>query len=226
LTELLRAIDPEAERVEPIRYGPFESLVDFEWIGLASPLEGRPLTRGANATSADAVLISDTKSGARCGYLLEWKYVEYYGASHSKGVGRAGDTRRRRYQPLLEASDSPFHPAIPLAEFLYEPIYQLMRLQLLGAKMVREHELGITSFHTVVVCPEDNLAYRTGVTSPGLRARYPSANTLESAFRATLRQPAGFIMTSPERLIAAIRANCFGEELGPWLEYQYSRYGW
>jgi len=49
---------------------------------------------------------------------------------------------------------------------LYEPFYQLARLGLLGAKMGREREFGVTEFRIVVVCPTANADTGRGLRRP------------------------------------------------------------
>ena len=57
--------------------------VSFEWIGNKNYLGERVLgegtrTRGANFTSADAVVMFENLQGQRQVVLVEWKYTESY----------------------------------------------------------------------------------------------------------------------------------------------------
>jgi len=200
------------------------SAVEFEWIGLLGSLEGGG-ERGANATSADALVIGDTSSG-RCAYLMEWKYVEEYRVGESLGEGRSGCTRHSRYQHLYDADGSPFNGVATLDDLLYDPLYQIMRLHLLADRMIREREFDISEAKVVVVCPEDNLAYRNRITSPPLVARFGPTSTLETVVRSLLESPAEFIMTSQDRMVEALRHSALAYPLADWLQYHNERYGW
>lgn len=233
LLSVLRRIDDDARDVIEMQYtprgstAPLSALVEFEWVGQKiSCLEGGTGTRGANTTSADALMVALTDKGSRRAYLFEWKYVEEYKDAEFLGNGKAGETRRRRYAGLYTASDSRFNGQVPLEDLFYDPFYQIMRLGLLGDKMVREEEFGISEAKVVVVCPEDNQDYRQTVTSPGLIKCFPNAKTVETAFQATLRNPGSFRMTTPERLVDAIRQSNANGMVSEWLAYQHERYGY
>lgn len=226
LVALLRAIDTDVQDIVPLRYEAFDSPVELEWVGLSSPLEGGPSTRGAHVTSADALIVAITKAGRCRAYVFEWKYVEEYPVGKWLGEGESGNTRRSRYLPFYNAPDSSFSGAVPLDELLYEPLCQIMRLRLLADKMAREREFGISEAKLVVVCPQDNLAYRQTITSPPIADRFPTAKTIEDVAKLALRDPTGFAMTSPEILIDAVRRANLGTNITDWLAYQKERYGW
>ena len=93
---LLKKIDPEVDAVLPTSYEKFNSLVEFEWTGLGSSLEGTKATRGAMATSADAFVLGSVKARRRA-FIFEWKYIESYSASGTIGKG-SNETRLKRYR--------------------------------------------------------------------------------------------------------------------------------
>jgi len=223
---VLRAVDRDVREVGTIEYCGLVSLVEFEWVGTDRSLEGGPCTRGANATSADALLVAVTAPDTRRAYLLEWKYVEEYRPGRYLGVGVSGKTRRTRYEALLREADSPFVDGVTLDDLLCEPLYQIMRLLLLGRKMVRERQLLVEEAKLVVVCPRENTAYRDTITSCPLAVRLPEAKTVEQLMRRILRRPADFAIVSQEELLAALRTSPLAAQLGPWLAYQAERYGW
>jgi hypothetical protein len=200
LTACLQMLDRDVETAVPIKHNGLSSPVEFEWVGLDSTLEEGAYTRGANATSADAFMLAECADGSLRAYLLEWKHVEAYEVDRCKGEGRAGETRRKRYQDLYCATDSSFVGEVPLGELLYEPIYQIVRLRLLADRMVRRGEFGVSQAKVVVVCPEDNREYRDRVTSPELAERLPADVALEKAVKSLLKDDKGFVMTSPEHL--------------------------
>lgn len=106
-----------------------------------------------------------------------------------------------------------------------DPIYQIMRMFLLRDRMIREERnKGIASAKVVVICPEDNVDYRTRVTSPALRAKLGETSTLEGAIRSLLKSPADFIMAAPEKIASEMRRS-MGAKLPRWTHLK-SRYGW
>jgi hypothetical protein len=226
LEAMLRTLDAQVESVLPLDYRGLRSTVEFEWIGLEGPLEETvDPHRGCGVTSADAVLVGATRNQRR-GYLFEWKLGESYKAGLYKGDGSKGEERRRRYTPLYQAADSSFNGTVPLDDWLYDPLYQLLRLRLLADRMVRRREFGVDEVRLVIVCPTENTAYLERVTSSGMRRRLPKAQTLADVMQATLREPVSFAITSPANLIAAIRQAQLGPALEPWLAYHRDRYGW
>jgi len=106
LTALLRSIDDDIVGVASMEYKVpatgyrCASLVEMEWVGLASTLEGAAATRGANVTSSDALLIGLTAGGRRRAYLMEWKNASPTRRMKYKGQGSSGD---KRALPVREA---------------------------------------------------------------------------------------------------------------------------
>jgi len=226
LEAVLRAVDADVDSTILLSHLGFHSTVEFEWIGLGGPLEkGREPVRGSGVTSADALVVAAIQRHRR-GYLFEWKLGEKYNAGVYKGDGRAGMERRRRYSPLYDAADSSFRGNIPFDVWLYDPLYQLMRLRLLGDRMVQTREFGIDEVKLVVVCPSENTRFLETITSTRMRQSLPQAQTLAHVMGATLRDPGGFVITSPANLIAGIRQAQLGPGLDHWLSYHHDRYGW
>ena len=225
LAAAIGAIDDDVERIIDIRHGGALSPVEFEWIGLRESLEGGT-TRGANNTSVDAFVISET-SGGRRAYLMEWKYVEEYQYGDDKGVGTKGATRRRRYSDLYSADSSAFTDEVPMSELLYEPFYQLMRLRLLADRMVANRELDVTDAKVVVVVPERNSAYRERITSRPLAERFPQHKTVSEVMRAVLKDPdAAFASICPSVLVAEVERKCGSNDaIREWVTYERERYG-
>jgi hypothetical protein len=226
VTACLQALDSNVEAVTPIKHNGLISPLEFEWLGLSSTLEESAYTRGANATSADAFMLAECVGGSWRAYLFEWKYSEAYEIGRYQGEGRAGETRRKRYQHLYCAADSSFAGQVPLDELLYEPIYQIVRLRLLADRMVRCSEFGVSQAKVIVVCPEDNREYRDRITSPELANRLPAGVGLGTAVRSLLKDPEGFSMTSPEALARGIRQRVSSATITEWFEYHSERYGW
>jgi hypothetical protein len=221
---MLRSLDKDVVSVVGMNHRGLRSYVEFEWIGFDATLEEGSYTRGANATSADALLVAETPSGRRA-YLMEWKYVEQYKLNDSKAEGERGQTRISRYQPLYKSVTSPFRQDVAMEEWLYEPFYQILRLLLLGDKMVRNREFEVKQARLVVVCPRENRDYRERITSPSFSSRYPHLTSVEEAVHAGLKQPEMFASTSCAELIAALRRD-LGNRLIDWSAYHEARYGW
>ncbi len=232
LVAMLRCIDEDICDVLllsqiPLAGGaPTPSFVEFEWVGCESCLEGGSGTRGANTTSADALIVGLTQNGLRRAYVIEWKYVEEYIGAKDKGEGNPGKTRRKRYAGLYNAPYSRFSGKVPMDELFYEPYYQIMRLGLLADKMVQEKEFGITEAKVIVVCPQGNTAYRETITSPALRQRFPDHTTVETMIKSTMNKPDGFAMVATESLVPLIRESTAGAKLSDWVAYQHERYGY
>lgn len=198
--------------------------LDFEWIGAANhldewPANGNP-SRGANATSADAVAQMVDADGSVTTLLIEWKYTENYGPAISES-GNA--TRMRRY------SDKAFHPDGPLrndlgltvADFFWEPFYQLLRQQMLAWRMERVQEAGAARVKVLHISAAGNRALHK-VTAPALQ-RF-GADAFE-AFQACLIDPSRFKATSiEEAFLPALNAVAAENPADPWAAYLLDRY--
>ncbi len=81
LAHLLSPSYPQLDHMLPVEDGKF---VSFEWIGAKNYLGEKisrngERTRGANFTSADAIVIFERTDNKRQIVLIEWKYTESYG---------------------------------------------------------------------------------------------------------------------------------------------------
>lgn len=220
LTAAMKKIDPEITEVVPIEHEGRRSLVELEWIGNESSLEGRR-TRGANATSVDALVLGRVPGGIRA-YLMEWKYVEE-GGDTARGDGESGRRRATTYLPLYRQSGL-FRARFE--DLLFEPVYQLMRFALLGHRMVERRELGVTDFRLVVVCPRTNFAYlKLEDSNVG---RLEGYGLLGTAMRNAVLRPEHahrYSEVAQTDLVSAIRtAGVPGFEA--WTNYLSRRYGW
>jgi hypothetical protein len=229
LLAFLQAIDSDAEAIVPIVDGGGRSApVEFEWVGWRGPLEGGRITRGANQTSVDALLVADTCTGRRA-YLIEWKYCEEYLHPADKGAGRSGDTRKARYGGLYVAPTSSFSATLSLEEVLHDPFYQLMRMHLLGDRMLAEgvtESLRVDDVRVVVFCPHANNDYRRVVSATSLGRRWPEKETVRDAMRALLKDPRRFDLVAQDRVVDVLRKGPLSRPLRPWLDYHALRYGW
>jgi hypothetical protein len=229
LVALLQVLDEDVADVEVIvdRRG-HAAPVEFEWVGWREPLEGGRITRGANQTSLDALLVARTASGRRA-YLVEWKYCEEYLRPDDKGVGPAGNTRRTRYRHLYASPSSSFNGALPFDDLLCEPFYQLMRMLLLGDRMLVEgvtESLQVDDVRVIVVCPTANQDYRIVVPTTRLGRSCQHGTSVLDVMRLGLKEPRRLDVVAQDELVARLRASALAPELEPWLEYHALRYGW
>ena len=231
LLALMRAIDPDVEEVVAIvDDGGRSSPVEIEWVGWRSPLEGGAMTRGANVTSIDALLVVRARGCMRA-YLVEWKYCEEYRDARSgdKSGGSKGDTRRKRYRALFASTTSSFQETASFEEQLHEPFYQLMRMHLLADRILEEgitRDLRVDEVRVVVVCPRDNNDYRIVPPLGPIGLRSAPGTTVEETVRARLRRPHAFAVLAQEDLVAALRLSAVAPQLVDWLDYHARRYDW
>jgi hypothetical protein len=238
LTAMLREIDSRVEEAEVIRYQrrgepTHESLVEFEWVGEGNSLEGTPGTRGANTTSADALLVARMRDGSKKGFLMEWKLIEEYRRAANTLTGAAGATRRKRYEASYGTSKA-FGPGRTFEDIAYDPMWQLMRMTLLGDLMAaraaadRDRECGIHESSVVVVCPRENTAYHESIPE-SLRHVAGQRAAEESPLEAVCSRwwsDGRLMFCSPRRLVDAVRRDAPAEMPDGWSEYMRERYNW
>ncbi|MGI8423063.1 MAG: PGN_0703 family putative restriction endonuclease, partial [Chloroflexota bacterium] len=181
----------------------------------------------ATNTSADFVLRFRRTDGRVHVVLGEWKYTESYGQSDlavTAGSG-SGDVRLDTYRAAYCRTGGTFSDHGPdlYRALFFEPLYQLMRLQLLAQEMEQARELGADIVSVLHVSPEANREFQAFNPSPHLRERFPGKGALE-AWRALV--PADrFVSLSVESLRAAIGQEA--RSISPeWVTYLDLRYGW
>ena len=193
--------------------------VAFEWNGgghdyLNESLNGRLLKRGSNSTSADAAI--RFRSGGRIEILLiEWKYTETYGAPiQAKG----NPTRTKRYENLTFAPNGPIKAdqGLELADFFYEPFYQLLRQQMLAFQL--EKAGGFDCARVLHVSPRGNRRLHH-VTSRKLQ---PFGDDAFKVFRKLLVHPDRFVDCRTEDLFRPLIEGASPDD--PWATYLRQRY--
>ena len=224
LAEVLRPIFPALKNMLPVEDGKF---VSFEWIGQENYLGEKisrngKRTRGANFTSADAIVMFNRTDNKRQVILIEWKYTESYGGTFLK-IADSGTDRTAIYRHLFDSPDCPINKEIlPSFDALfYEPFYQFMRQQFLVHEMEKSHELGADIVTLMHIAPAHNTDF-CRVTSPALEKLGTSATNIWSK----LVKPEGrFKSISTELLFGNLSANQM-PEMKPWVDYIYERYAW
>jgi hypothetical protein len=194
------------DSTEAGRYLTFEFIGTTDYFG-ESP-HGRR-TRGSHNTSLDAAFAYTTKSGSDGLALVEWKFTESYPSADGRADAKEA-TRRSRYAEALTAPDSPIDiQAVDLADLFHEPIYQLVRQQLLAHELEKDPSVKADVVRVVHVLSPDNIAYTRSHVAPGLRhlGRSPQevwARLLHDPSRFVKMDPAAFL--DPEITSDAYRA--------------------
>lgn len=210
-------------RMEPVETGPGgeDWYVGFEWIGERDYLNEAPTTgrrtRGANATSADAIVKFKHEDRLET-LLIEWKYTETYGSP----LGASGNpTRIERYKELVFAPDGPIRDdlGLKLDDFFWEPFYQLLRQQMLAVQMERANEAGTQRVRVLHISPYGNKnLHKVTSSAPAMHALGTDAFEV---FKAALVDPAAFIGKTTEQVFGPVLA---GMPNDPWSEYLLGRY--
>lgn len=181
----------DVEEVEPGRFLTFEYIGDVDVFGEAP---GRQRTRGAMCTSVDAAFLHRTHDGVRELVLVEWKYTEAY--QPRERVASKDRTRWGRYGAALTAPDGPVRDdVLDFDHLLDEPLYQLVRQQLLAHELEKARAHGADRVKVVHVCPPANDAYQASLQRPAQQA---VGATVSEVWSALLRRPDRFVPLDPE----------------------------
>ena len=202
----------------PVEQGPGGQpwFIGFEWNGCRDYLNEGSRTRGANSTSADAV-VRFQNAGAIETLLIEWKYTETYGSP----IPPAGNpTRTKRYQYIAFSPRGPVRNTLGLnlQDFFYEPFYQLLRQQMLAFQMQQSKEDGAERVRVLHIAPAANRKLKK-VTSPALARLGDNAFTV---FQSLLRCPEDFVSRSTETLFGPTIMGLKHES--EWARYISQRY--
>jgi len=225
LESLLRPLFPDIQRMLPMEQE--RQFVSFEWVGRDNylgekmPRHGKR-TRGANFTSADAAVMFERKDGLKQIVLIEWKYTESYSSTSLK-IAKSGTDRTTIYAHLYNRDDFPLNKQLlPNFESLfYEPLYQLMRQQLLAHEMERTQELGADIVSLLHIAPAHNTDFQR-VTSPALRTL---GDSVMEVWKKLQRYPNRFTSISAEDMFNRFAAE-MSLDMAAWWEYITTRYSW
>jgi hypothetical protein len=201
--------------------------VGFEWIGERDYLNERGAsssrTRGANATSSDAI-VRFRDAGRIETLLIEWKYTEIYGApipnKVREGAARtANEVRADRYRDLIFAPKGPIRDdlGLKLEDYFWEPFYQLLRQQMLAFQMEKARESGAERVRVLHISPAGNRRLHA-VTSKALKRFGTDAFAV---FAETLVDPDAFIGRTIEQVFGPVMAEMPSD---PWAAYLAGRY--
>jgi len=152
--------------IEPGRYLTFEYIGPTDFFG-ESPAGAR--IRGAHCTSVDAAFLHRGRDGVVELVLLEWKYTESYRrrtpdpARDAVRVGRYGAA-------VADAAGPVRDDVLAFEHLLNEPIYQLVRQQLLAHALETAGAERASRVRVVQVAPCGNDAYQLSLARPEHRA--------------------------------------------------------
>ncbi|WP_430933616.1 PGN_0703 family putative restriction endonuclease [Saccharicrinis sp. 156] len=215
---VLKGIHPDFVEVCPDfedGYIGFEVTSNGSYLNEVAP--GKQQTRGANCTSVDAMMSGKLRNSKKIQVLIEWKYTESYPNS-CKADGSSGATRQSRYNKLIQDPESPLKAHVPMENFYYEPIYQLMRQTLLAWQMVKhkKRELQADDWIHIDVIPENNKQLRNKVYAPDL-----FADDLHQSWTSLLKEPGKYKMITQQQLLHPIFLN---KSYNKQVEYLDTRY--
>lgn len=178
--------------IDPSEQGRY---LTFEFNGAKDYLNESRRLRGAQTTSVDAAFAYRTTDGRNALALVEWKYTETYPAADRKAEAKLKE-RTRRYGDLLDADKSPIDlEGVELADLFHEPIYQLVRQQLLAARIEEDPDAAAELVRVVHLLSPRNEAYQRSYIAPGLRSRGPDVGTV---WQSLLRSPDRFVKLDPQ----------------------------
>ena len=224
LAQLLKPIFPQLDHMLPVEDG---KLVSFEWIGARNYLDEKitrngKRSRGANFTSADAIVMFERTDKKRQIVLIEWKYTESYGGTNLK-FAKSGTDRTRIYRHLYDNPDCPIRKEL-LPEFdslFFEPFYQFMRQQFLAHEMEKAREMDADIVSLLHIAPAHNLDFKK-VTSPALNHL---GNSPTEIWHKLVREEDRFKSVSTEEMFGSL-SNMQSFELKDWSNYIQYRYRW
>lgn len=182
------SIDP----AEAGRFLTFEFTGSSDYFGEA---RGGTLTRGAQTTSVDAAFAYTDADGRSALALVEWKFTEATRGADPRAAAKEPE-RLRRYETALRDAEGPLRieGIDDLGVLFHEPIYQLVRQQLLARALQRDPAVDAEVVRVVHVLSPDNTAYQRSFVHPALRRR---GDTVMDVWGTLLRDPATFVEVDP-----------------------------
>lgn len=176
-------------QIEPGRFLTFEYIGPTDYFNEAPT---GPRVRGAHCTSVDAAFLHRTSDGLIELVLLEWKYTESYRTRPAEPV--KDKIRWERYGAAWSDPEGPILPALPFEQILQEPLYQLVRQQLLAHALEKDRAHGADRVRVVHVSPQGNVAYQQSLQP----AHHALGENVTEVWSALLRHPDRFLALDSE----------------------------
>ena len=180
----------EVLEIEPGRY------LTFEYIGPTDFFRESPSgdrVRGAHCTSVDAAFSFRTTAGQVELALVEWKYTESYRKRPPEP--QRDEVRAGRYAAFVADPEGPVCDDVLAFELLAdEPLYQLVRQQLLAHQLERAGAEGASKVRVLHVLSPANLAYQASLPRAEQRA---VGGTVSEVWQRLLRSPDRFLTIDP-----------------------------
>ncbi len=208
----LGAVDPR----EGGRFLSFEFTGPHNYFGEANGAVPPP--RGSHSTSVDAAFAYTTSDGVSALALVEWKFTELYRPPDARALASAERKlaeRTRRYGSALEHADGPIvlDDVAAIGVLFYEPIYQLVRQQLLADQLRRDSRIDAEVVRVVHMSPRENHAYQRSYVHPTLRDR---GATVGEVWQTLLRDKSTFVaLDSDVFLNPLITSDYYVQRYGP-----------
>lgn len=176
----------EVLEIEPGRFLTFEYIGDVDYFDEAA---GGQRVRGAHCTSVDAAFVHRAADDVTELVLVEWKYTESY---RSRTINPTKDeVRRRRYGAALSEPDGTVRAdVLEFSDLVDEPLYQLMRQQLLAHQLEQDRAHGAERVRVVHVHPTANVAYQQSLHRPSQR---DLGDTVGEVWATLLRHPDRYV---------------------------------
>lgn len=199
---ILNGVRDEFTEVLPVACDKRPQYIAFEVVSVEDYLNELNSTRGSNCTSVDAFIYARHKSGELWLIPIEWKYTEHY-ATEDKSAGEKGETRKSRYNALIEKS----HQLRTIDDFkvyYQEPFYQLMRQTLWAEQMVAHKETEILkadNYLHIHVIPSENEALLRNKSRYSYRV---SGKSMEETWRSCLINQSKYKIVDPKELLAPV----------------------
>jgi hypothetical protein len=222
LADALRPYFPDILQMLPVED---KRYIAFEWIGDINYLKEEPKVsdyrqRGAGNTSIDAMMMYQGISGEKVMLLVEIKYSESYGTAY-KRFRSDGTDRLENYEEFFFSPTSPVNRDIApdLADFMYEPFYQLLRHSLLATQIMKTGKPKVGKVQVVHLTVHRNKDLLK-VTSPRFRHL---GDTTYGVWAKLLKDPSTFSLISAESFFKGIRLEDH-RKLEPWALFMSDRY--
>jgi hypothetical protein len=184
----------EVLQIEPGRYLTFEYIGPTDFFGEAP---GGQRIRGAHCTSVDAAFLHRDRHGLVELVLVEWKYTERYRARRPDPAKDA--VRRRRYGAALDDPDGPVRAdLLDFEDLLDEPLYQLVRQQLLAHELEKAGAEGASRVRVLHVLASENREYQQSLPGAAHRAL---GCTVSEVWQRLLRRPDRFTSVDPQTFL-------------------------